>query len=358
MLTLDGAVPDRPGFPSDPIAATPRVNAGSVVHPRRDSMQREPDLYPTIEPYATRLIDVSDIHRLYVEEVGSADGIPAVFLHGGPGAGCEPAHRRFFDPQRYRLVLFDQRGSGRSLPHAELRENTTAHLVADMERIRGALGIERWLVFGGSWGSTLALAYAQAHPERVSALVLRGIFLCRPQEVAWFYQSGASWVFPDWWQDFLTPIPAQERSDLVGAYYRRLTGEDEIARLAAAKAWSLWEARTATLLESQALQEHFTAAHVALSLARIECHYFVNDAFLAPDQLLRGTRRLARIPGVIVQGRYDLICPMRSAWELHEAWPTAQLVVVPDAGHAAFEPGIRSALVSATDGFARKLSAP
>jgi proline iminopeptidase len=320
-------------------------------------MQRKPDLYPTIEPFATHRIEVSGIHSLYVEEIGTPGGIPAVFLHGGPGAGCEPAHRRFFDPARYRVVLFDQRGSGRSTPHAELRENTTAHLIADLEHIRERLGIARWLVFGGSWGSTLALAYAETYPERVSALVVRGIFLCRPEEIRWFYQTGASWVFPDWWQDFLDPIPEQERSDLVRAYYRRLTGGDEIARMTAAKAWSLWEGRTATLLENRDLQEHFAGAHMALSLARIECHYFVHDAFLAPNQLLRDAHRLAAIPGVIVQGRYDLICPMRSAWELHRAWSNADLAVVPDAGHSAFEPGICSALVAATDRFAGELSA-
>ena len=318
-------------------------------------MQTQPDLYPPIEPFATHRLAVDDTHSLHVEEVGTPEGIPAVFLHGGPGAGCEPGHRRFFDPARYRLVLFDQRGCGRSTPHAELRDNTTGHLVADMERIRALLGIERWLVFGGSWGSTLALAYAQAHPERVAALVVRGIFLCRPEEIRWFYQEGASWVFPDLWQDFLAPIPEEERGDLVGAYHRRLTGADEIARMAAAKAWSVWEGRTATLLENEAVRSYIAAPRLALSLARIECHYFKHDAFLAPSQLLRDADRLAGIPGVIVQGRYDLICPMRSAWELHRAWPGAELIVVPDAGHSAFEPGIASALVAATDRFAGAL---
>jgi proline iminopeptidase len=315
-----------------------------------------PDLYPPIEPHATQRLQVDDIHNIYVEESGTPDGIPAVFLHGGPGAGCETAHRRFFDPERFRIVLFDQRGSGRSTPHAELRNNSTTHLIADMERIREVLGIERWLVFGGSWGSTLALAYAQTHPERVSALVVRGIFLCRPEEIRWFYQDGASWVFPDHWLDFLAPIPENERHDLVGAYHRRLTGEDEVARMCAAKAWSIWEGRTATLLENRDVQNYFADPHVALSLARIECHYFTNDAFLEPNQLLRDAHRLADIPGVIVQGRYDLICPMRSAWELHQTWPKAEIQVVPDAGHAAFEPGIRSALVKATDTLAKRLA--
>lgn len=313
------------------------------------------DLYPPIEPYATHRMRVDEVHTLYLEECGNPDGIPAVFLHGGPGAGCEPTHRRFFDPERYRILLLDQRGSGRSTPHAGLADNTTWHLVADMERIREALGIERWLVFGGSWGSTLALAYAQTHPERVSALVVRGIFLCREPEIRWFYQEGASWVFPDYWLDFLAPIPEDERDHLVGAYHKRLTGADEVARMGAAKAWSIWEGRTATLLPNEDLRAYFADPHVALSLARIECHYFVNGAFLKPNQLLRDAHRLAAIPGVIVHGRYDLICPMRSAWELHRAWPTADLKVIPEAGHAAFEPGIRRALVEATDRFAREL---
>ena len=313
-----------------------------------------PTPYPPIEPYVRRRLAVGH-HSLYVEESGNPKGIPVVFLHGGPGAGCEPGHRRFFDPARYRIVLFDQRGSGRSTPHADLVDNTTWDLVADGERIRAALGIERWMVFGGSWGSTLALAYAQTHPERVMALVLRGVFLCREAEIRWFYQEGANWVFPDWWEDFIAPIPAAERGDLLHAYHRRLTGTDEVARMAAAKAWSIWEGRTATLLANPDIQAHFSDPHVALSLARIECHYFVNQAFLEPDQLLRDAHHLADIPGVIVQGRYDLICPLRSAWDLHRAWPSAELHIVPDAGHAAFEPGIRSALVAATDRLARTL---
>jgi proline iminopeptidase len=312
-------------------------------------MRAEHDLYPPVEPYAVHRLRVDDVHTLYVEECGKPRGRPALFLHGGPGAGCEGAHRRFFDPARYRIVLFDQRGSGRSTPHAELAANSTAHLLADIERIREALGIDRWMVFGGSWGSTLALAYAETYPERVSALVLRGIFLCRPEEIRWFYQEGASWIFPDHWQQFLAPIPQTERHDLLAAYHRRLTGTDEVGRMAAAKAWSVWEGRTATLLPNQDVRNHFADPHVALSLARIECHYFVNDAFLAPDQLLRDAHRIAHIPGVIVHGRYDLICPLRSAWELHRAWPGADLKVIPDAGHSAFEPGIRRALVEATD---------
>jgi len=318
-------------------------------------MRLEHDLYPAIEPYATRMLRVDDVHILYLEECGNPSGLPAVFLHGGPGAGCEPAHRCLFDPQRYRILLFDQRGCGRSTPHASLQDNTTWRLVADMERIREALGIERWLVFGGSWGSTLALAYAETHPQRVSALVLRGIFLCREAEIRWFYQEGASWIFTDWWQDYVAAIPPEERGDLLAAYHRRLTGTDEIARMAAAKAWSIWEGRAATLLPNEHVLNFFSDPHVALSLARIESHYFVNRAFLQPDQLLRDAGRLAEVPGTIVQGRYDLVCPMRSAWDLHRAWPAAEFRLVADAGHSAFEPGIRRALVEATDRFAREL---
>ncbi len=315
------------------------------------------DLYPELEPYATHRIPVSGAHELYVEECGHPEGIPAVFLHGGPGAGCEPYHRRFFDPDRYRAVLFDQRGCGRSTPHASLKENTTHHLLADIEDIRVRLGVDRWLVFGGSWGSTLAVAYAERHPERVLALVLRGVFLCRQEELRWFYQEGASWVFPDYWDDFASPIPVAEREDLLGAYHRRLTGADEVARMAAAKAWSRWEARTASLLPNQALVNHFADPGTAMALARIEAHYFVHQAFLAPDQLLLAAHRLQGLPGVIVQGRYDLICPMRSAWELQRAWGRSELQVIPDAGHAASELGIRSALVRATNHFAERLRA-
>ncbi len=315
------------------------------------------DLYPSIRPYATHTVEVSGGHRLYVEESGSADGIPVLFLHGGPGAGCEPWHRCFFDPCRYRIILFDQRGCGRSVPHAALTDNTTAHLISDMETIRALLGVERWLLFGGSWGSTLALAYAERHPESVLGLILRGIFLCREEEIHWFYQQGASRIFPDYWEDFIAPIPESERGDLLRAYYRRLTGRDELARMAAAKAWAIWEGRTATLTANEAVVKHFATPHTALSVARIECHYFINGAFLRPNQLLEEAGRIADIPGIIVQGRYDLICPMASAWALHRAWPKSELKIVPDAGHAALEPGISSALVDASDWFADRLGA-
>lgn len=313
-------------------------------------------LYPEIQPYVRHTLAVAEPHQLYVEESGNPEGIPVVFLHGGPGAGCEPFQRRFFDPQRYRIVLFDQRGCGRSTPHAELDGNTTQNLIADIERIREHLGIERWLVFGGSWGSTLGLVYAETHPGRVLGLVLRGIFLCRPRDIHWFYQEGASYLFPDYWQDYLAPIPPQERSAMVAAYYARLTGEDEITRMAAAKAWSLWEGRTATLLPRQSVIDHFGNPFTALSLARIECHYFVNDSFLGPDQILAQVDRLRDIPGVIVHGRYDVVCPVEQAFALHRAWPQARLEIIADAGHSATEPGIVDALVRATDGFAERLA--
>jgi proline iminopeptidase len=329
--------------------------SAEVHHLSMSETRANDPLFPAIEPYAVHRLAVTGGHEVYIEECGSPDGIPALFLHGGPGAGCGPSHRRFFDPARYRIVLFDQRGSGRSTPHAGLEHNTTWDLVADIEQLRELLGIARWLVFGGSWGSTLALAYAETHPERVSALVLRGIFLCRPQEIDWFYQAGASWIFPDHWQDYLAPIPPAERDDLLHAYHRRLTGDDEAIRLAAAKAWSIWEGRCATLLPDEGLRTAFGDARMALSLARIECHYFVNQSFLQPNQLIRDAGRLAEIPGVIIHGRYDLICPLRSAWELHQAWPQAELQVIADAGHAAFEPGIARALIDATDSFAELL---
>jgi proline iminopeptidase len=313
-------------------------------------------LYPPIQPYNTLELAVEAPHTLYVEECGTPTGLPVVFLHGGPGAGCESFHRQFFDPEKYRIVLFDQRGCGRSSPHAELQGNTTQALIGDMETIRQKLGIDKWVVFGGSWGSTLALAYAQAYPERVLGLILRGIFLCRQREIDWFYQEGASRLFPDVWEKFLEPIPEAERGALVQAYYQRLTSDDEFTRMQAAKAWSLWEGRTATLLSSHKVLNHFGHAHTALSLARIECHYFMNQSFLRENQLLDEMRKLSDIPGIIVQGRYDVICPMESAWELHRAWPGSILQVIPDAGHSAIEHGIVNALVKATDDMHRDLT--
>ena len=309
-------------------------------------------LYPEIEPYDSGTLAVSPLHTLYYEQCGNPRGKPVVFLHGGPGAGCNPKTRRFFDPAHYRIVQFDQRGCGRSTPHAELTDNTTWHLVADIERLREHLHIERWQVFGGSWGSTLALAYAQAHPQRVTELVLRGIFLLRRWELEWFYQKGCDAIYPDAWEPYIEHIPAGERGDLIGAYYRRLTSADAAVRLAAAKAWSTWEGGTSYLLQNPDYIASTGADEFALQFARIECHYFVHGGFFeCDDQLLRDAHKLKHIPAVIVQGRYDVVCPLRSAWDLHRAWPEAELRIVADAGHSALEPGNTHELVEATDRF-------
>ena len=307
-------------------------------------------LYPEIEPFDTGTLPVSDIHTLYYERCGNPKGRPAVFLHGGPGGGLEPEYRRYFDPEAYHVVLFDQRGAGRSTPHAELRENTTWDLVADMERLRERLGITSWVVLGGSWGSTLGLAYAETHPDRVDALILRGVFLGREHEIRWLYQEGASALFPDAWEGYLEPIPEVERDDLLAAYHRRLTGGSEAARLQAARAWSVWEASISKLRPDPDLVDHLSEPHQALALARLECHYLFNRCFLSADsQLLDGVEAIAGIPGAIVNGRYDVVCPAGNAWALHRAWPAAQLELVPDAGHSGLEPGIVAALVAATD---------
>jgi proline iminopeptidase len=312
--------------------------------------------YPQIKPYVKHSLEVDRPHILYVEECGNPHGLPVVFLHGGPGAGCEPYHRRFFDPDTYRIVLFDQRGCGRSSPHAELEGNTTQALVADIETIRRHLGIDKWVVFGGSWGSTLALVYAETHPDRVSGLILRGIFLCRPDEIAWFYQRGADRIFPDYWEDYISIIPEEERHDMVQAYYRRLTSKDELARMAAAKAWSRWEGRAATLRGRKEVIDHYTYPYNALSLARIECHYFVNDSFLAPNQILDNAGALTGIPGEIVHGRYDMVCPVENAWQMHRAWPSSELHIISDAGHSATEKGNVDALIRATNRMAKRLA--
>ena len=276
-----------------------------------------------------------------------------VFLHGGPGGGIVPLYRQFFDPTQWRIVLFDQRGCGKSTPHAELTENTTWDLVADIEKLRTHLAIEKWAIFGGSWGSTLALAYAQTHPQRCSSLTLRGIFMLRPKEIRWFYQSGASYIFPDAWEGYLAPIPESERQDLVSAYYKRLTSADPQVRQSAARAWSIWEASTSKLVPDADLLERFSNSDFADAFARIECHYFVNGGFFESEsQLLDGVEHIRHIPAAIVQGRYDVVCPMTSAWDLHRAWPEAELVVVDEAGHSATEEGITSALIEATDRFA------
>ena len=309
-------------------------------------------LYPDIEPFASGRLRVSGLHELYYEQVGTPDGKPAVFLHGGPGGGLDPYYRRFFDPARYHAVLFDQRGAGKSTPWASIEQNTTEDLIEDIERLRTHLGIERWLVFGGSWGSTLALAYAQAHPNRVTEIILRGIFLLRQSEIRWFYQEGANAIFPDAWEYFLEPIPPDERHDLLHAYHRRLTSPDRDIMLEAAKAWSIWEAGTSRLHFDPNLVESFGGDDFAEAFARIECHYFVNGGFMREGQLLEEVGRIRHIPCVIVQGRYDVVCPIPSAWDLHRAWPESELIIIPDAGHSAREEGIANALVAATDRFA------
>ncbi|WP_028769855.1 prolyl aminopeptidase [Silanimonas lenta] len=307
-------------------------------------------LYPDIDPFDLGMLQVDARHRLYYEQCGNPAGKPVVLLHGGPGAGCGPKMRRFHDPKHYRIVLFDQRGAGRSTPHADLVDNTTWHLVADIERLREHLGIERWQVFGGSWGSTLALAYAQTHPERVTELVLRGIFMLRRWELEWFYQEGASRLFPDAWEAYLKPIPEVERHDLISAYHRRLTSEDPATRLAAARAWSVWEAATSFLHQDPGFISGHEEEAFALAFARIESHYFVNGGFFeCDDQLLRDVPRIRHLPATIVHGRYDVVCPVQNAWDLKRVWPEAELVIAPSSGHSAFEPEIASALVDATD---------
>ncbi|MBM3517658.1 MAG: prolyl aminopeptidase [Alphaproteobacteria bacterium] len=309
-------------------------------------------LYPEIEPYRTGRLPVSGGHDIYFEECGNPAGKPAVFLHGGPGGGLQPEYRRYFDPAVWRAVLFDQRGCGQSTPHAALADNTTWHLVADIEALRDHLGIAHWLAFGGSWGSALALAYAETHPERVTALVLRGVFTLRQKELRWFYQEGAGAIFPDKWERYVAPIPLAERGDMIAAYYRRLTGSDPRVQLDAARAWSVWEGATLSLWPDADRVERFAGDSFAIAFARIECHYFINRGFFESDtQLLDNVSRIRHIPGVIVQGRYDICTPMMTAWDLHRAWPEAALRIVPDAGHAASEPGIVHELVTATDRF-------
>ena len=307
--------------------------------------------FPAIEPFQTGRLAVDPPHVLYWECSGNPDGQPALFLHGGPGAGASPTHRRYFDPRHYRVVVFDQRGAGRSQPLGAVQDNTTQHLVADIERLRRHLGIERWLVFGGSWGSTLALAYAEAHPERVTALVLRGVFLGTPVEVDWFVNRLGT-VFPENWRTFAGFIPEAERGDLLAAYHRRLVDPDPAVHMPAAHTWSLYEGSCSTLLPDPAAVQRFADDTVALGISRIEAHYFVNDCFLGPDELLRGIDRIRGIPTAIVQGRYDMVCPIVTADRLSRAWPEAHYTIVPDAGHSASEPGTRSALIAATNRFA------
>lgn len=316
------------------------------------------DLYPAIEKNSSFYLTVTEEnieHEIYVEECGNPEGQAVIFLHGGPGAGCEAYHRQLFDPEKYRIILFDQRGCGRSKPHASLDNNTTQHLISDIESIRERLQIRKWVVAGGSWGSTLALAYAQEHPNAVSGLIVRGIFLATDEEVQWFYQAGASDFFPDYWQDFLHPVPKDEHDNLLDAYYKRLTGTDEVSRMGAAKAWALWEARTASLKPHPDLLDHFGSPKTALSLARIEAHYFYHQSFLEPDQLLNNMERVAHIPGVIIHGRYDMICKVKTAYAIHQKWPKSELQIIESTGHSAGEVGIRSALIRAGNEMLRRV---
>ena len=305
-------------------------------------------LYPKIKPYLRHDLKVSDVHQLYLEESGTPEGIPIVFVHGGPGAACDAISRRFFDPEKFRIVLFDQRGAGRSTPHAELEGNNTTALLEDLEVIRQFLKIDKWILFGGSWGSTLSLLYAQAHPQKVLGMILRGVFLCRRRDFDWLYQDGASRIFPDYWKDFISVIPEAERGDLIAAYHKRLTGNDELARMSAAKAWCLWEAKCSTLRPSHETIDKFTDPRTAIAMARIEAHYFVNNGFIDDRQILDNMHLLEGIPGIIVHGRYDMACPLDNALAIHELWESAELHIIRDAGHAASEPGIIDALVRAT----------
>ena len=311
------------------------------------------ELYPPRQPYNEGELKVSDLHTIHFEESGNPEGKPIVLLHGGPGGGCPPFYRQYFDPEKWRLVMFDQRGCGQSKPHAELQENTTWDLVNDIEKLREYLNIHQWVVFGGSWGSTLSLAYSQTHPDRCKGLILRGIFMLRQKEIRWFYQEGASYIFPDAWEEYVKPIPINERDDMLTAYYQRLTSPDDQIRLEAARAWSIWEGSTSRLFPDLDLKQKFGIDAFAEAFARIECHYFINKGFIDPeDKLLLNIDRIRKIPAVIVQGRYDVVCPMMSAWELHRAWPEAEFIVVADAGHSMSEPGIRTCLIEATDKFA------
>jgi proline iminopeptidase len=313
-------------------------------------------LYPEIKPNYHQLLEVGDGHRLYVEESGSADGIPLIYLHGGPGAGSSSTHRRYADPEKYRIIVIDQRGCGRSEPHATLKDNNTQSLVADLEIIRQQLDVERWVVMGGSWGTTLGLAYAEAYPEQVLGLILRGVFLGRQQDIDWLYRDGTRKIFPDYWQDFIAPFNSEQQKNIIQSYYQKLTGDDEIARMAAAKSWSVWEAKTATLEPCNDVVEQLGAPHIALSMARISAHYFVNNCFLKENQLLDNVDKLANIPGIIVHGRYDMLCAIENAHTLQKAWPMAKLHIIRDAGHSGGEAGIIDGLVRATKQMFQELS--
>ncbi|MEX2131954.1 MAG: prolyl aminopeptidase [Pseudohongiellaceae bacterium] len=312
-------------------------------------------LYPELKPYQRHHLKVSKLHDLYIDEAGNPAGIPLLHVHGGPGAACNYSSRRFYDPEVYRIVTFDQRGCGRSTPHAVLEENDTANLIQDMEQIRKFLKIDKWVLFGGSWGATLSLLYAQAFPERVMAMILRGIFLCRRVDLDWLYRLGASRIFPDHWQEFINHIPDVERDDVVHAYYQRLTGSDELAAMAAAKSWASWENHCSTLRPSSDLLKNVTKQHNALALGRIEAHFFLNNGFIEENQILKNMERIKHIPGKIVHGRYDMVCPLDNAVSLHEAWSASELYIIREAGHSAFEPGIVDALIRSTQDMAAML---
>ena len=313
-------------------------------------------LYPSIHSSYQWKLEVSELHRLYVEESGNPEGIPIVFLHGGPGGCSDPGHRRFFNPEKFRIILFDQRGCGKSRPHANLEHNTTWDLVEDMEKIREFLKIDKWVLFGGSWGSTLALAYAEKHTERVSGLILRGIFLARDEDVNWFFNGEVSRLLPEAWERFIDPIAEDERDDIITAYYKRLTSSNELVRMGAAKAWSIWEGSSVTLLPDRSVVDYFSDPHIALSIARIECHYFYNNSFMRPNQLLEDAQLLNEIPGYIVHGRYDLVCPVDQAVLLSRHWTNSELKIIDDAGHAVTEPGISKVLVDCCDRLADQLT--
>ena len=315
-------------------------------------MNKRKTFYPTIEPYNTGMLDVSDEHSIYFEESGNPNGKPAIYIHGGPGGGSNSEQRRVFDPQKYRIILFDQRGCGRSTPFASLEANTTWHLVADMEALRVHLNIETWLVCGGSWGSTLSLTYAQSHPTRVTELILRGLFTMRKSELDWYYNGGAAHLFPDEWEKFIAPIPADEQIDMIQACYKRLTGNDEAEKTRVAKAWSMWEGSTISLMPKPSRVENFGNERFAVAFSRIESHYFINQGFFEKDRwLIENLSTIRHIPCVLIQGRYDACTPMTTAWEIHKNWPEATLKIVDDAGHAFNEPGIAHELICATDSF-------
>lgn len=309
-------------------------------------------LYPNIQPYATYSISVDNLHTLYAEESGNQHGIPIVYIHGGPGSGCDADNRCFFDPEKYRIILFDQRGSGKSTPHAELKNNTTPLLIDDLETIRKYLGIKKWLLFGGSWGSTLALLYAQAYPSKVLGMILRGVSLCQQQNLDWlYYKNGVSHIYPDYWQEFIAIIPKSKQNNILQAYYKILISKNEIARMAAAKAWSRWEAMCATLDPCHKIEQRLNNPHLALSLARIECHYFINKCFIEENAILNNMEKIQHIKGIIIHGRYDMVCPLDNAYQLHKAWPNSNLIIIRNAGHSSREPGILSELIHATNTF-------